>query len=67
MEGNTFISEFTNSVHSSATSELLVYVAEWGILGDIFRPAHKLGSETNERQEILLSLDGDDQPAFGQL
>ena len=24
MEGNTLISEFTNSVHSSATSELLV-------------------------------------------
>jgi len=51
MEGNTLISEFTNSVHSSATSELLAYVAERGILGDILRPARKLSSEAHDRQE----------------
>jgi hypothetical protein len=67
MEDNTLISEFTNSVHSSATSELLVYVAERGILGDILRPTHKLSSEAHGRQEFLLSLDRDDQHESGQL
>jgi len=66
MEGNTLISEFTNSVHSSATSELLVYVAERGILGDILRPARKLSSEAHDRQETPLSVDRIDRHALGQ-
>jgi hypothetical protein len=66
MEGNPLISEFTNSVHSSATSELLVYVADQGILGDILRPARKLGSEAHDRQETPLSVDRIDRHALGQ-
>jgi hypothetical protein len=66
MEGNTLISEFTNSVHSSATAELLVYVAERGILGNIFRPARKPSSEAHDRQETPLSVDGDDRQALAQ-
>jgi hypothetical protein len=66
MEGNTLIAEFTNSVHSSAAAELLVYVAERGILGDIFRPARKLSSEAHDRQETPLSVDGDDRAALGE-
>jgi len=61
MEGNTLISEFTNSVHSSATSELLVYVAERGILGDIFRLARKLSSEAHDRQGSAIG--GQNRPA----
>jgi len=66
MEGNTLISEFTNSVHSSATSELLVYVAERGILGDILRLARKLSSEAHDRQEAPLSVDRIDRQGLGQ-
>ena len=66
MEDNTLISEFTNSVHSSATSELLVYVAERGIFGDILRPARKLSSEAHDRQETPLSVDRIDRHDLGQ-
>jgi hypothetical protein len=67
MEDNTLIAEFTNSVHTSATSELLVYVEERGILGDIRRPAPKLSSEAHNRQETPLSVDGIDRHAVGRI
>jgi hypothetical protein len=66
VEGDTLISEFTNTVHSSATSELLVYVAERGILANILRPAHELGSELLDRQETPLSVDKIDRQASEQ-
>jgi hypothetical protein len=66
MEGNTLISEFTNSVHSSATSELLVYVAERRTLGEILRPARKLSSEAHDRQEAPLPVGRIDRQGLGQ-
>jgi hypothetical protein len=46
--------EFTNTVHSSATPELLVFLGQQGIPFDLFRTARRPMSEAHNRQETLL-------------
>lgn len=41
MEDNTLICEFTNTVHSSATPELLEFLAKRGIPWNVFKSARK--------------------------
>jgi hypothetical protein len=43
--------EFTNTVHSSATTELLDLLAKQGIPWDVFKSAREPISETHNRQE----------------
>ena len=54
MEDNTLIREFTNSVHSSATPELLEFLAQQGIPWDVFKSASKPISEVHDRQDTPL-------------
>jgi hypothetical protein len=46
--------EFTNTVHSSATAELLDFLAKQGIPWDVFKSARKPISEAHNRQETPL-------------
>src|SRR5262245_11131882 len=46
--------EFTNSVHSSATPELLDFLGRHGIPFDVFRAGRRPMSEANNRQETPL-------------
>lgn len=46
--------EFTNSVHSSATPELLDFLGKQGIPWDVFRTSRKPISEAHNRQETPL-------------
>ena len=46
--------EFTNTVHSSATPELLDFLARQGIPFDVFRTARRPMSEAHNRQETPL-------------
>jgi hypothetical protein len=46
--------EFTNTVHSSATPELLDFLAKQGIPWDVFKSARKPVSEAHNRQETPL-------------
>jgi hypothetical protein len=43
--------EFTNTVHSSATPELLEFLARQGIPWEVFKAARKPISEAHNRQE----------------
>ena len=46
--------EFTNSVHSSATPELIEFLAKQGIPWEVFKAARKPFSEAHNRQETPL-------------
>jgi hypothetical protein len=46
--------EFTNTVHSSATPELLEFLGKQGIPFDVFRAARRPMSEAHNRQETPL-------------
>ncbi|MEJ0091725.1 MAG: hypothetical protein WDM80_18495 [Limisphaerales bacterium] len=46
--------EFTNTVHSSATPELMDFLGQQGIPWDVFRAARKPVSEAHNRQETPL-------------
>jgi hypothetical protein len=46
--------EFTNTVHSSATPELLEFLAKQGIPFDVFRAARRPMTEAHNRQETPL-------------
>src|SRR5262245_11220922 len=46
--------EFTNTVHSSATPELLEFLAKQGIPFDVFRTGRRPTSEAHNRQETPL-------------
>jgi hypothetical protein len=46
--------EFTNTVHSSATPELLDFLGKQGIPLDVFRTARRPMSEAHNRQETPL-------------
>ena len=46
--------EFTNTVHSSATPELLEFLGKQGIPFDVFRTARRPMSEAHNRQETPL-------------
>jgi hypothetical protein len=46
--------EFTNTVHSSATPELLEFLSKQGIPFDVFRAARRPMSEAHNRQETPL-------------
>lgn len=46
--------EFTNTVHSAATPELLTFLARQGIPWEVFKSARKPVSEAHNRQETPL-------------
>ena len=46
--------EFTNTVHSSATPELIDFLGKQGIPWEVFRAARKPISEAHNRQETPL-------------
>jgi len=54
MSINVTTCEFTNTVHSSATPELLEFLGKQGIPFDIFRAARRPMSEAHNRQETPL-------------
>jgi hypothetical protein len=46
--------EFTNAVHSSATTELMDFLGKQGIPWEVFQAARKPVSEAHNRQETPL-------------
>jgi len=58
--------EFTNTVHSSATPELLDFLGKQGIPLDVFRAARRPMSEAHNRQETPLFAKSIERHAMAQ-
>ena len=58
--------EFTNTVHSSATQELLDFLAKQGIPFEVVRTARVPMSEAHNRQETPLFAKSIERHALGQ-